>query len=65
MPTRKLWAGAPGSRIDPPGDIPERDKKDHPDVWINGRHYAWEPGQEHTVPAEAVAVWRAYEEANQ
>jgi hypothetical protein len=64
MPARKLWPGAPGSGIDPPGAIPERNKKDHPEVWINGKQYAWEPGHEDGIPEEAQAVWRAYLEAN-
>lgn len=64
MPRRKLWVGAPGSIVEPPSAPPERDVKDHPEVTINGVTYAWEPGQEDTVPPEAVAVWRAYLEAN-
>lgn len=64
MPTRKLWPGAPGSRIEPPGDIPETDKRDHPEVSINGKTWTWEPGQESGVPPEALAIWRRFTEAN-
>lgn len=63
-PQRKLWPGAPGSRIEPPGDIPEREKKDYPEVSINGVTYRWTPGDESGVPPEALAVWRACLEAN-
>lgn len=64
MASRKLWAGAPGAGIDPPWEIPVRDKDDHPEATINGTRYSWEPGREDGVPPEALAVWRAYREAN-
>jgi hypothetical protein len=64
MPTRKLWPGAPGSEVEAPGAIPELDKKDHPNVVINGRSYAWEPGHEDGIPEEALAIWRRFLEAN-
>lgn len=62
--TSKLWAGAPGSIVEPPSAPTVRDKRDHPEVVINGQRYAWEPGHEDGIPAEALAVWRAYLEAN-
>ena len=64
MPSSKLWPGAPGSHVEPPGPIPVREKHEHPEVWINGKHWSWEPGEESGIPEEALAVWRAYEEAN-
>jgi hypothetical protein len=64
MATRKLWPGAPGSEIPAPGPIPELEKREHPEVWINGTRYAWEPGEEDGVPAEALAVWERFLEGD-
>lgn len=63
MPTKKLWPGAPGSLVEPPSAPEEKDVRDHPHVSINGRVYAWAPGDEASVPSEAVRIWQAYLEA--
>lgn len=65
MPQTKLWAGSPGSKITPPGQIPEREKREHPEVWINGKHYAWEPGHTDGIPDEALEVWQRFLEADE
>lgn len=60
----KLWKGAPGSSVVPPSAVPQNEKRDHPEVWLNGVHIKWEPGEEADVPEEALAIWRGYLEAN-
>jgi hypothetical protein len=60
MKTRKLWPGHPGLNVEPPGPIPVTEKRNHPEVWVNGKHYQWAPGDEARVPPEALAVWQAY-----
>lgn len=47
-----------------PMPVAENDVRDHPSVSINGVTYTWAPGEEDTVPPEALAVWNAYLEAN-
>jgi hypothetical protein len=64
MATHKLWPGAPGSIVEPPGAPAVREKKDHPEVSLNGKRYAWTPGHEDGIPEEALAIWRRFLEAN-
>lgn len=64
MPDRKLWPGAPGSKVMLPGPIPEREKREHPEVTINGKRYTWLPGHTEGIPDEALEVWDRFLEAD-
>jgi len=64
MPTWKLWPGAPGSKIEPPGPVSEKLTHEHPSVNLNGVTYEWSPGDEDGVPEEAVLIWKRFLEAN-
>ncbi len=47
-----------------PGAPSEREKFEHPEVWLNGKHYMWQPGQTDGIPEEALAIWARALEAN-
>lgn len=44
--------------------VTEREKGEHPEVWLNGKHYAWKPGETDGIPEEALVIWQRAQEAN-